>query len=68
MMEPILTSELCDKFTLVCLGNLGTCDVLITVILAVVFVVIVFFPGIYQLQNNSYFVLKSCISILSSNH
>lgn len=37
MTEPILTSEVWNKFILVCLGNLGTCDVLITVTLAVLF-------------------------------
>lgn len=43
MTEPILTSEAWNKFILVCLGNLGTCDALITVTLAVLFTAFVGF-------------------------
>ena len=47
MTEPILISEVWNKFIPVFLGNLGTCDALITVTLAVAFDVFVgFFPKI----------------------
>lgn len=43
MREPILTSEVWNKLIPVCLGNQGTCDVLITVTLAVVSATFVLF-------------------------
>lgn len=55
MTEPILTSEAWNKLILVCLGK-GTCDVLITVTLAVVFATFVqFFSSTYLTTKSSLF-------------
>lgn len=69
MTEPILTSEAWNKFILVCLGNLGTCDALITVTLAVLFTAFVgFFLKLINykiiLILSSYHAFHVCLQII----